>query len=251
MALMTSSQHKVNTEAHSIQQALRQLGDPAIAAHSQRFFKTGSGQYGEGDQFLGVRIPVLRSLLPRYRQTTLAAMCEVLQSPWHEERLFALLLMVARFVRGDQDDKAAVFRSYLDNTAHINNWDLVDSSAHQIVGAYLADKERDLLRSLAGSASLWERRIAIVATFHYIKGSDFNDCLTVAALLLADRHDLIHKAAGWMLREVGKRNQETVEVFLRQYSQVMPRTMLRYAIEKLPEPLRQAYLHNNIPATGP
>ncbi|WP_319588749.1 DNA alkylation repair protein [uncultured Desulfobulbus sp.] len=248
---MTPHPRSTNTEAQSIPQALRQLGDPAIAAHSQRFFKTGPGQYGEGDQFLGIRLPMLRSLLPRYRQTSLAAMCEVLHSPWHEERLFALLLMVARFAKGDQDDKAAVFASYLDNIACINNWDLVDCSAPQIVGAFLEDKDRALLGSLANSTSLWERRIAVIATLHLIKNNDFDDCLAVAALLLADRHDLIHKAVGWMLREVGKRDQETAEVFLRQHYQAMPRTMLRSAIEKFPEPLRQAYLHNRISVTGP
>jgi 3-methyladenine DNA glycosylase AlkD len=194
---------------------------------------------------------VLRSLLPRYRQTPLAAMCKVLLSPWHEERLFALLLMVARFAKGDQADKAAVFACYLDNTACINNWDLVDCSAPQIVGAFLVDKKRDLFIRLAHSASLWERRIAIIAPFHFIKKNDFDDCLAVAALLLADRNDLIHKAVGWMLREIGKRDQETAEVFLRQHYQSMPRTMLRSAIEKFPEPLRQGYLHNRIPATGP
>jgi 3-methyladenine DNA glycosylase AlkD len=248
---MRPHRRSTNTEAHSIQQVLRQLSDPAIAAHSQRFFKTGPGEYGEGDQFLGIRIPVLRSLLPRYRQTPLAAMCKVLHSPWHEERLFALLLMVARFAKGDQDDKTAVFATYLDHTTYINNWDLVDCSAPQIVGAFLVDKKRDSLIRLAHSASLWERRIAIIAPFHYIKKNDFDDCLAVAAHLLSDRHDLIHKAVGWMLREVGKRDQETAEGFLRQHYQSMPRTMLRYAIEKFPEPLRQGYLHNRIPATGP
>jgi 3-methyladenine DNA glycosylase AlkD len=248
MAVRNAGPQAVGKEASELQQTLRQLGDPAIAAHSQRFFKTGPGQYGEGDRFLGIRIPVLRALLPRYRKMPLAAICEVLRSPWHEERLVALLLMVARFTRSDEDERNEIFTAYLAHTAHINNWDLVDSSAHQIVGAYLAAKDRGLLRTLAGSASLWERRIAIIATFYFIKRNEFADCLAVATLLLGDRQDLIHKAVGWMLREVGKRDQAVAERFLRQHCRAMPRTMLRYAIEKFPEPLRTAYLHNRITA---
>lgn len=244
MALSTPLRHRSPANTETIQQTLRQLGNPAIAGHSQRFFKTGPGEYGEGDQFLGIRIPVLRRLVPLYRQTPLEVVCQVLLSPWHEERLFALLLMVVHFATSDRDGRAAVFASYMDHTAYINNWDLVDCSAPQIVGAFLADRERTLLCDLARSASLWERRIAILATFHFIRHNDFDDCLAVATLLLADRHDLIHKAVGWMLREVGKRDQATAEAFLRRHCPTMPRTMLRYAIERFPKPLRQAYLHN-------
>lgn len=236
----------VDEEALGLQRTLRQLGDPAIAVHSRRFFRTGPGEYGEGDQFLGIRVPVLRALLPRYRQMPLAAVCEVLRSPWHEERLLALLLLVARFARGNGGERQAIFTAYLAHTAWINNWDLVDSSAPQIVGAHLADKDRGLLRTLAGSPSLWERRIAILATFHFIKQGEFGDCLTVAGLLVGDRHDLIHKAVGWMLREVGKRDRPAAERFLRQHCRTMPRTMLRYAIEKFPEPLRMEYLRHRI-----
>jgi 3-methyladenine DNA glycosylase AlkD len=244
MALITPHRHRTPINAQTIQQTLRQLGDPAIAAHSQRFFKTGPGEYGEGDRFLGIRIPVLRRLVPHYRQVPLDVVCQVLRSPWHEERLFALLLMIARFAGSDPDGKAAVFRSYMDHTDYINNWDLVDCSAPRIVGAFLTARERTLLCDLARSSSLWERRIAILATFHFIRQNDFDDCLAIAALLLADRHDLIHKAVGWMLREVGKRDQEAAEVFLRHHCPTMPRTMLRYAIERFPEPLRHAYLRN-------
>lgn len=249
MAVSTPPRHRPAVDAETIRQTLRQLGDPAIAAHAQRFFKTGPGEYGEGDRFLGIRIPVLRRLIPHHRQTPLEAIGEVLRSPWHEERLFALLLMVARFGKSDRDGRAAVFASYMEHTAHINNWDLVDCSAPQIVGAFLADRERSLLRDLARSSSLWERRIAILATFHFIRHNDFDDCLAIAALLLADRHDLIHKAVGWMLREVGKRDQATAEAFLRRHCPTMPRTMLRSAIERFPEPLRQAYLHNTCAST--
>jgi len=246
MALNTPHRHHPAVDAETIQQTLRQLGDPVIAAHAQRYFKTGPDEYGEGDRFLGIRIPVLRRLVPHYRQIPLEIVCQVLRSPWHEERLFALLLMVARFAKSDRDDRAAVFASYMDHTAHINNWDLVDCSAPQIVGAFLADRERTLLHELACSSSLWERRIAILATFHFIRHNDFDDCLAIAALLLADRHVLIHKAVGWMLREVGKRDQRAAEAFLRRHCSIMPRTMLRYAIERFPEPLRQAYLHNTL-----
>lgn len=247
MAVMALHQVGADPDAECMQQVLRQLGNPAIAAHSRRYFKTGPGEYGEGDQFLGIRLPVLRKLLPRCQHTPLGSICTVLQSPWHEERLFALLLLVARFAKGDQASRAAVFEQYLAHTAFINNWDLVDCSASRIVGAFLEDQGRDLLRTLAGSESLWERRIAIVATLHGIKKQSFADCLAIAGLLLADRHDLMHKAVGWMLREVGKRDQATLEFFLHQHYRTMPRTMLRYAIEKFPDSLRTAYLHNRVP----
>ena len=247
MAVMALHQVGADPDARSMQQVLRQLGNPAIASHSRRFFKTGPGEYGEGDQFLGIRLPVLRKLLPRYQHIPLGSIFTVLQSPWHEERLFALLLLVARFAKGDQATRTAVFEQYLAHTAFINNWDLVDCSASQIVGAFLEDRGQDLLRTLAGSGSLWERRIAIVATLHGIKKQSFADCLAIAGLLLDDRHDLIHKAVGWMLREVGKRDQTTLEFFLHQHSRYMPRTMLRYAIEKFPDSLRTAYLRNRVP----
>ncbi len=233
-------------EAKTIQQTLRQLADPDIAAHSQRFFKTGPGQYGEGDQFLGIRIPVLRQLLPRFAQTPLPAISAILHSPYHEERLFALLLMVAQFAKGNQPYRTLLYHSYLKHTACINNWDLVDCSAHQIVGAFLHDGDRTILAQLATSQSLWERRIAIIATYHFIKQHSYSDCLTIAGLLLGDRHDLIQKAVGWMLREVGKRDLAAEEQFLQNYYKDMPRTMLRYAIEKFPEQRRQEYLQGRI-----
>jgi len=232
----------VTMHAHTIRQTLRALADPSIAAQSQRFFKTGPGQYGEGDQFLGIRVPVLRSHLPAFRDAPLAAVLETLRSPWHEERLFALLLMVARFSWADRQDRDTLYGAYLAHTAHINNWDLVDCSAPQIVGAALEQRDRAILRELARSQSIWERRIAVIATLHFIRQSSFDDCLEVAELLLADRHDLMHKAVGWMLREVGKRDLEIEERFLRRHASAMPRVMLRYAIEKLPESKRKNYL---------
>ncbi len=232
--------------AEFVHSALQQLADPADAAHAQRYFKTGPGQYGEGDRFLGIRVPVLRRLVPRFVGAGLPVLLELLHSPWHEERLFALLLMTTRFARGSDQEQAAVYAHYLANTQWINNWDLVDCSAHAIVGAFLERRDRTVLRDLAVSPSLWERRIAIIATLHFIRRHDFADCLAVAGLLLHDRHDLIHKAAGWMLREVGKRDQAAAEVFLRAHCRVMPRTMLRYAIERLPQAARMAYLQGRI-----
>ena len=229
-----------------VQHTLQQLADPANAAHAQRYFKTGPGQYGEGDQFLGIRVPVLRRLAPRFASADLPVLLELLHSCWHEERLFALLLMTARFAKGNDREQAAVYELYLANTRWINNWDLVDCSAHRIVGPFLECRDRTVLRDLAVSASLWERRIAIIATLHFIRQHDFADCLTVAGLLLHDPHDLIHKAVGWMLREVGKRDQAAEEAFLRVHCRIMPRTMLRYAIERLPQATRMAFLQGRI-----
>ena len=169
-----------------------------------------------------------------------------MRSPFHEERLFAVLMLVDIYTRGERATQQAVYEHYLQNTAWINNWDLVDSSAPQIVGAYLYDKDRAPLYALARSASLWERRIAMMATFHLIKQGDFQDALRLAALLLGDKEDLIHKAVGWMLREIGSRAPDQERRFLKQHYLKMPRTMLRYAIEKFPEPERKAYLHGAV-----
>ncbi len=226
----------------ALQQAIRQLADPAIAAHSQRFFKTGPGEYGEGDCFLGIRVPALRRLVRPHLDTPLAEILTLLHSPWHEERLLALLLMVARFKRGNLQERSALHQGYLDHTDSINNWDLVDCSAPTLVGAYLQDRDREILRDLAVSASLWERRIAMLATWHFIRQGDFTDCFAVSTLLLKDKHDLIHKAVGWMLREVGKKDAAAEERFLQQHYRQMPRTMLRYAIERMPEARRKDYL---------
>jgi len=225
---------------------LRDTADPDIAAHTQRFFKNGKGEYGEGDRFLGIRMPVLRAQAKRFRDIPLTDISVLLESAFHEERLLALLLMVRRFQRADADHKAAVYRLYLSRTAYINNWDLVDSSAPQIVGAYLADKDRSLLYELAQSAVFWERRIAIMATFYFIRRNDVTDALEISAILVEDKEDLIHKAVGWMLREIGKRNPAAEKAFLKVHYQNMPRTMLRYAIEKFPEAERKRYLKGQV-----
>ena len=226
----------------ALQQAIRQLADPVIATHSKRFFKTGPGEYGEGDLFLGIRVPTLRQLVRPHLDTPLTKILNLLHSPWHEERLLALLLMVARFKRGTIQERSALHQGYLDHTDCINNWDLVDCSASTLVGAYLEDRNREILRDLAVSTSLWERRIAMLATWHFIRQGDFTDCFSISTLLLKDKHDLIHKAVGWMLREVGKKDAAAEELFLQQHYHQMPRTMLRYAIERMPETRRKAYL---------
>ena len=230
----------------TLQQTLHDLGDPEGAAHAQRFFKTGPGEYGEGDVFRGIRVPVLRKLVKEQDDLALDAIERLLHARFHEDRLLALLILVRRYVRGDEATKQAVYDLYLRNTAYINNWDLVDSSAPQIVGRHLLERPRDLLYAFVESDNLWERRIAVIATFAFIRQNDFEDTLKLSALLLGDDEDLIHKAVGWMLREVGKRYLEAEEAFLRVHYQQMPRTMLRYAIEKFPEPKRQAYLKGAI-----
>lgn len=225
---------------------LQQIGDPEHARFVAGYFRTGPGDYGEGDRFLGIRIPALRALAREFRGTPLDDAAELLRSPWHEARLLALLLLVDAYARGDAEMREAVYRLYLDNTRYVNNWDLVDSSAPQIVGAHLKDGDRGVLERLARSASLWERRIAILATQHFIRRGDFGTTLRIAEMLVDDGHDLIHKAVGWMLREVGNRDRAAEEAFLRRHHRTMPRTMLRYAIERFPPDLRHAYLRGEI-----
>jgi 3-methyladenine DNA glycosylase AlkD len=225
-----------------VRKSLRKVASPERAKINEWFFKTGPGEYGEGDRFLGVTVPALRKVAREYQDLPPKDIITILKSPWHEERLFALLMLVHQHARGDDHTRRFIHRIYLSNTRSINNWDLVDLSAAQIVGSHLERANRGVLKRLARSRSLWERRIAMIATYHYIKQGDFKDALAIAGLLLDDTHDLIHKAVGWMLREVGKRNRRVEEVFLRKHAHRMPRTMLRYAIEHFPEPLRQRYL---------
>jgi 3-methyladenine DNA glycosylase AlkD len=233
-------------KASTLVSRLRQLGDAEIAAHSQRFFKTGPGEYGEGDRFLGIRVPVLRRQAKSQRDTPLEESLKLLRSPFHEVRLFALLLWVDQFADGDEPTRETIYHHYLAHTCYINNWDLVDSSAAQIVGAYLHSRERSVLYRLAASDSLWERRISIMACFHFIRLNDFKDTLALCRLLLDDPQDLIHKASGWMLREVGKRDGDAERNFLNRHYRRMPRTMLRYAIEKFPREERERYLKAGI-----
>jgi len=234
----------MSARTKQIMKKLREWSDSAIAAHSHRFFKTGKGEYGEGDRFLGIRVPTIRKCVREYRTISLEDTLKLLKSPFHEARLLALLILVAKYSSANMEiEKEAVYRAYLSHTRFINNWDLVDCSAEHIVGAHLFSRDRNLIYRLARSKDLWERRISIISTFHFIKKEDFPDTLAVAGLLLGDKEDLIHKAVGWMLREVGKRDRNVEERFLIKHYKEMPRTMLRYAIEKLPESEKLAYLH--------
>jgi 3-methyladenine DNA glycosylase AlkD len=236
--------------ASELREKLHQLGNDKKAGVLQRFFKTGPGEYAEGDRFIGVTVPPIRKLAKDYRDLSLQEIHSLLCSAIHEERLLALLLMVAQFQRGNKLQRQTLYRLYLASTGQINNWDLVDVSAEHIVGGWLFDRSRKPLYKLARSASLWERRIAIMATFHFIKRGEFSETLRLAERLINDEHDLIHKAVGWMLREVGKREQGVEEAFLQQHYRIMPRTMLRYAIEKFPEQRRQAYLKGMVLMDG-
>ncbi|MFZ4860105.1 MAG: DNA alkylation repair protein [Desulfuromonadaceae bacterium] len=208
----------------------------------QRFFKTGPGQYGEGDLFRGIRVPVLRRLSKEYQLIPLEHVVSLLQSAYHEDRLLALFILVLKYAKDNEGMRDIIYSLYMGNTAFINNWDLVDASAEHVVGAYVSDKSREPLYQLANSRSMWERRIAILATFHFIKRDSFEEALKIAEILLADKEDLIHKAVGWMLREVGKRDIQCEDSFLNTHYRQMPRTMLRYAIEKYAQEKRLAYL---------
>ena len=229
-----------------ILEKLQDLQNQEKARVLRGFFKTGAGQYGEGDVFLGIPVPVLRKLAGQYRNLTLDTTLALLHHSFHEARLLALLFLIRAFRDGDSEAKKIIFNTYLDHARFINNWDLVDLSAPHIVGAYLADKKRTGLSELATSSLLWERRMAIVDTFHFIRNGDFQDTLHVSDLLLRDREDLIHKAVGWMLREVGKRDPGELDNYLKPRCQIMPRTMLRYAVEKFPQGKRQKYLKASI-----
>ena len=225
-----------------IQRKLRKLANKEKAKILQGFFKTGPGQYGEGDVFRGITVPVLRKLVKKYPGLPLVDAEKLLHAGHHEDRLLGLLFLAAGFEKGGAEVRQRIYRLYLDNTGCINNWDLVDVSAPHVVGAHLFDKNRAPLRRLARSAVLWERRIAIVSTFYFIRRNQFDDTLAIAGMLLDDKHDLMHKAAGWMLREVGKRDVTVLRAFLDRHTPRLPRTLLRYAIEKLPERERKRYL---------
>ncbi|BCB25494.1 hypothetical protein SKTS_03800 [Sulfurimicrobium lacus] len=233
---------KISTPLPEIQSRLHSLASPETARILQRFFKTAPGQYGAGDVFLGIKVPAIRAVAKEFPDVGLDTTLDLLHSRFHETRLLALLFLLRHFSAGDALERRNVYQAYLANTAWINNWDLVDLSAPPVVGAYLADQARDPVYQLVRSPSLWERRIAVVATLHFIRSGDFDDILLLAEHLLNDREDLMHKATGWMLREVGKRDQARLEIFLGLHGRNMPRTMLRYAIERFPETLRQAYL---------
>ena len=231
----------------ALRSRLRQLASPARARNLSWCFKTAPGEYGAGDRFIGIRVPVLRRLAREFRQLSLSDTTQLLRSPVHEERLLALLILVDAYRREDESGRATICRLYLKNLAHVNNWDLVDSSAPCIVGPHLEKRSRKILFRLARSKILWRRRVAILATFHFIRQGDFTDVLRLAELLLGDEHDLMHKAVGWMLREIGKRDVAELKKFLHKHAAQMPRTMLRYAIEKFPERDRKRYLQAGKP----
>jgi 3-methyladenine DNA glycosylase AlkD len=225
-----------------IRSTLEQVASKEDATNLQRYFKTGPGGYGEGDRFLGVRVGPLRKLAKKYRSLLLPDIEVLLSSGFHEERMLALLILVEQFQRGRPEEQKQIFDLYLRNLQNINNWDLVDVSAPRIVGAYLKDRDRKRLYTLARSSHLWSRRVAMMATLYFIKAGDFSDALAIVDLLKNDDHDLIHKAAGWMLREVGNKDRQVEEQFLASRYKSMPRTMLRYAIEKFPQTRRKQYL---------
>ncbi len=232
--------------ARLIRTKLKKLANKDKARILQGFFKTGPGEYGEGDIFLGINVSALRKLSNEHDGIPLNEAIKLLKSTIHEERLLALLLLVRAFLKGDDALQKKIYDLYLKHTRYINNWDLVDLTTPNIVGTYLLDKSRKPLYELAKSNDLWKRRISILATFAFIKQNDFYDSLKIASVLLADDHDLIHKAVGWMLREIGKRDLYIEEQFLKSRYKKMPRTMLRYAIERFPETKRKKYLNGKV-----
>lgn len=225
-----------------IRDELKKKADKERARLLQGFFKTGPGEYGEGDIFLGIAVPSIRKLAKKYQGVETESVLKLLHSKMHEERLLALLIMVLKFQRGGDKEKKLIYNIYIKSIRHINNWDLVDLSAHKIIGEYLFEKPKNILYKLAESNNLWSRRIAIISCFNFIKRGNYQDGLKIVSLLLGDKEDLIHKASGWMLREIGKKDLETEENFLNRYCKNMPRTMLRYAIEKFPQKKREHYL---------
>jgi 3-methyladenine DNA glycosylase AlkD len=237
--------------AATIRRQLRAVADPSRVPILQRFFRTGKGEYGEGDRFIGVTVPQARAICRACRGTSLVEIDRLLQSPVHEDRLTALLLLVDAFTLGDDERKREIYDYYLANTVRINNWDLVDASAPLIVGAWLRGRSKAPLTRLAKSPMLWERRIAIVATQDFIRQRQLDETFRIADLLIEDRHDLIHKATGWMLREAGKRDEAALRRYLDSRHTRMPRTSLRYAIERLPERDRLAYLGRPAGTTRP
>ncbi len=237
----------MNRTAKEAQDALRAVADPKRAPILQRFFKTGPGEYAEGDVFIGATVPQVRQHVKEFADLPLAEVKKLLRSKIHEERLLALLIMVRQYQRGDEKAQDRIFRLYTTHLKWINNWDLIDVTAPQIVGSHLSKCDlRAVLYEWADSDDLWRRRLAIMSTLHFIKRNDFDDTLRLAEILLNDPHDLIHKAVGWMLREIGNRDRSVEEHFLRKHYRKMPRTMLRYAIEKFPEGRRQAFLKGRI-----
>ena len=226
---------------------IRELANEEIAKHSLRFFKTDKGQYGFGDIFLGVRAPKIRSIAKKHIDISIADMKTLIQSKYHEERFLGLIILVNKYSKTkDKKNRNQLYKIYVSSFKYINNWDLVDVTCPHVTGKHLMDKDRTILYKWAKSEDLWTKRIAMVSTFYFIRKTDLEDTFKIAEILLQDEHDLIHKAVGWMLREAGKRDIKKEEVFLKKHYKTMPRTMLRYSIEKFPESKRQKYLKGTI-----
>jgi len=231
----------------NIRKDLKSLADPAKAKDLQWFFKTGPGEYGFGDKFMGITNPKLRVLAKKhYESIDFKDLKLMLSSKFHEERLLAIFILVLKYKKANLAQQKRIYNFYFANVSGVNNWDLVDQSAYHLIGAYLFDKDKSFLYKLVKSKSLWRRRIAIIATLYFIRNDDFDDALKLATELLNDKEDLMHKATGWVLREVGKRDFKALTSYLSRHYQSMPRTMLRYAIERFPEKLRKAYLHGKV-----
>jgi len=230
----------------SLIKELEKAGDAEQAEMAQRFFKTEKGQYGEGDVFLGIKVPVQRSIAKKYFGLSLPKIKELLKSKIHEHRLVGFIILDGKYKKASEEERENIFNFYLQNIKRVNNWDLVDLSAPNIVGNFLLKRDKKILYKIVHSENLWERRVAIISTFAFIRRDEFGDTLAISELLLKDKHDLIHKAVGWMLREVGKRDLEVEENFLKQHYKNMPRTMLRYAIERFEEEKRKKYLRGEI-----
>ncbi len=233
----------------SIRKDLERLSNKEYAARLQKYFKTGKGEYGQGDKFLGIRVPNLRILAIKYQNISISQVSTLMKSSFHEERLFSLFVLVGLFKKANDEDRKKIYTLYLKNTKFINNWDLVDASAGRIVGAYLFTRDKKKIYALAKSKNLWKRRISIMSTSYFIGHNEFTDTMKIAEMLLNDKEDLIHKAVGWLLREIGKKDLELEESFLKKHYTNMPRTILRYAIEKFPVEKRQSYLKNNYKTT--
>ncbi len=231
--------------ATQLQKALDLAADPTYARGLQRFFKTAKGEYGEGDIFIGLKVPMLRRITARYRSLPLEQIEVVLESPVHEHRLAAVIIMADQAKMAQPKQQKALFELYLRRTDRLNNWDIIDASCPRVVGAYLQDKPKDVLFTLARSSNFWERRIAMVSTAWFIRAGQLDDAFAIATVLLNDQHDLIHKAVGWMLREAGKKDEAALKQFLDAHAGTMPRTTLRYSLERLNEVDKAYYMNRN------
>jgi len=236
-----------SSKLDSIKNKIRSHADPIRAKNSLWFFKTGKGDYGEGDKFFGLKVPICRKISKEFKELDYPELDELIQSKYHEERLIALFILILKFDKAEEKERTKIYKYYLAHTKWVNNWDLVDQSAPRIVGRYLIDKDKKILFKLAKSKDLWEKRISVISTLAFIKLADeYENTLALAEILLHDKHDLIQKAVGWMVREVGNRSIPAETAFLKKHYKTMPRTALRYSIEKFPEEIRKAYLAGTI-----